>query len=179
MRDFADLESEPGLKKFCDSPLGTLYMVLDDRGVPTRMLRHFDTLVPAALTSAYASLVEHCRLWIEQRGDLARRVTLEPLLEVGRDFVARRFHVYLAATRAYVEWEDPPEVPEELGEMRGVFNRERSSSASAGDTLLQTVLARSLAEPTGKTYFDEVQQRFVIVEPKILPEDVRRWSEQG
>ena len=176
MRNFASLRNEPGLRKFSDSPLGTLYMLLDARGYPLAMLRHFDSLVPPSLVGAYAAMIELASQWIEARPELGSLVEVERLSEVGNDFVARRFHVYGPALNAYADVEDPPEIPDELAAMQTAFRAALSRSLEPHNRLIETVLVRSLLEPTGKTYFDEPRRRFVVVELKLHPEDLSRWS---
>src|SRR5207249_572651 len=92
------------------------------------------------------------------------------------DFVARPYHIYHGSMRAYVEWEDPPEPPEELEKMRGFFRGAIGEPAKPRDVIVETVLARTLLEPTGKTYFDEIKRRFIVVEPKLISDDVQHWA---
>ena len=45
------------------------------------------------------------------------------------------------------------------------------------DALLAGVVGRSLAEPNSKTYFNEREGRFVVVDPVLTVDDVRRWAD--
>lgn len=42
--------------------------------------------------------------------------------------------------------------------------------------ILKAVLARSLLEPSSKTYFNEDEERFIVVELKPTREEVERWA---
>jgi hypothetical protein len=181
MREFADIQRDLGLKKFLDSPLGTLYFVPFAPGAPRVIVRHFDSELPPTLVEPFADLVRAAQQWIEHRPELARLVRVEQPVEVGGDFVARKHHTYYTSTDAYVEWEDPPEPPEEFEQMRSAFRAAVGESADPKDAIIETVLARSLLEPTGKTYFgesdkNESEGQFIVVEPKLTREDVERWA---
>ncbi|MBD2767336.1 hypothetical protein IC235_05465 [Hymenobacter sp. BT664] len=176
MRKFADIQGEIGLQKFLDSPLGTLYFVPAAPGAPRVMVRHFDTDIPTTLVKPFADLVQAAQQWIGYHSELVRLVKVEQPIEVGRDFVARPHHTYYTSIRAYVEWEDPPEPPDELEQMRSSLRAVLGKSVEPRDIIIETVLARSLLEPTGKTFFDESEGQFIVVEPKLTREDVARWA---
>lgn len=181
MREFADIQHEPGLKRFSDSLLGTLYMILDDSQVPRVMVRHFDNELPPTLVEPFADFVHATQQWLERHLELARLVRVEQPSEVGRDFIARPFHVYYTSTSIYEDWDNPLESPEELEQMRSAFGAAIGKSADPQDVIIETVLARSLLEPTGKTYFgdsemDKSEGQFIVVEPKLTLEDVECWA---
>lgn len=176
MRDFVDIQQALGLKKFLGSPLGTLYFVPVAPDAPRLMVRHFDRELPVALVEPFAELMRTAQEWIERHPALSRLVRVEQPIEVGRDFIARTHHTYYTSTDAYVDWEDPPEPPEELEQMRSAFRAAVGRSADPRDAIIEAVLARSLLEPTGKTFFDEEEGRFIVVEPKPAREDLERWA---
>lgn len=176
MREFADIQQALGLKKFLGSPLGTLYFVPVAPNAPRLMVRHFDRDLPVALVGPFAELVRAVQQWIERHPALARLVRVEQPIEVGRDFIARKHHTYYTSTDAYVDWEDPPEPPEELKQMRSAFRAAVGQASEPQDTIIEAVLARSLLEPTGKTFFDEEDGLFIVVEPKPTREDLERWA---
>jgi hypothetical protein len=175
MREFTDLRNEPGLKKFLDSQLGTLYMMLDTRGFPQLIVRHFDRDLPPAWAKANYDFVQAMQQWVERHPELARLVKVEQPTEVGRDFISRPYHIYHTSTDAYTNWEDPPPPPEELEQMRTTFREAIGKSNRPGDAIIEKVLEKSLLQPTGKTYFDENEKQFVVVEPKFGRDDIERW----
>jgi hypothetical protein len=175
MRTFADIQQEPGFKKFLDSPLGTLYMILDDSGVPRIMVRHFDSVLPPSSVQAYADLVAAVRRWVEKHPQLASLVEVQPLIEIGRDFITRSYHIYYGSLNAYVDWEDPPEPPVELEQMHNLLRMEMGSAQTTREQIVETVVTQSLLEPTSKTYFDESKKKFIVLEPKVTKADVERW----
>jgi hypothetical protein len=175
MREFADIRHEPGLKKFFDSSLGTLYTISDISGVPKVMIRHFDGDIPISLVKPFADLVQAVQKWINRNPPLSQLVRIEQPIEVGCDFIARPFHIYYVSTDSYVYWEDQPEIPEELEKMRKYLREAIGKSLDPKDAIIEGVLKQSLLGPTGKTYFDEIEGKFVVVEPKITREDVENW----
>jgi hypothetical protein len=178
MREFVDIQQELGFRKFLDSPSGTLYMVLSDRGLPTKMVRHFDRDLAPTLVKPFADLVQALQQWIDRYPELAALVKIEQPIEVGRDFIARPFHIVHAPIDAYETWDDPPEAPEELDTMRRAFRAIIAQTNQPKDALIAAILSRSLLELTSKTYFNEGTEQFIVIEPKVASEDLQQWSEQ-
>jgi hypothetical protein len=176
MRKFIEIQQELGLKKFISHPLGTLYFVPFEPGSRDIMVRHFDGELTVDFVIPFANLVQATQQWIEHRPKLARLVKVEQPIEVGYDFIARPFHIYYTSTDAYVEWEDPPDPPEELEHMRTLFRKEIGKSNNPKDILIETVLVKSLLEPSYKTYFAESKGQFIVVEPKLTQEDIEQWN---
>jgi hypothetical protein len=176
MRNFSDLQNEPRLEKFLDSPFGTLYTISDASGIPKVMVRRFDSDLPAKLVKPFTELVQATQQWLEIHPELGRLVKVEQPIERGSDFVSRPYHIYYTSTDAYVDWEDSPEPPIELEQMRNAFLKAIGKSVGPRDALIEMVLTRSLLEPTGKTYFNESIGQFIVVEPKLTREDVERWA---
>ncbi|MGW4647993.1 hypothetical protein [Kitasatospora sp. NPDC004289] len=169
MRTFSELSDALGLRKFLFSPLGTLYFVPSAPGSPRVMVRRFDGLLPPALAAPYAGLITACADWVAARPSVAADVRVLLPLEVGTDFVARPHPVYHASTDSY----DPASPPAELAAMhRTVAAALEAPATGERDGVVTRVLARSLLEPTGRTYYDERERRFVVVEPKIEPSDL-------
>lgn len=178
MRDFSALEQELGLRHFLASPLGTLYYVPFAPGRPRVLVRRFDGELPATYVPAYADLVRSAQEWVAGQPELERLVRFEQPLEVGTDFVTRPHHTYYTAIDAYEDWANGPKPPPELAEMRQAL---RAALAATDQTdrrtaILGGVLARSLLEPTGKTYFHEGEGRFIVVDPVLTHADVTGWA---
>jgi hypothetical protein len=176
MRDFNAIHQELGLKKFCESPLGTLYFVPSRPGSQRVMVRRFDSELPASLANSYADFIQATQHWLERRTELSRLVRVLQPIEVGKDFVARPHLSYYTSTSTYVTSDDPPEIPEALEEMRNAFRAAIGTSADPREDIIEAVLARSLLEPSGKTVFFESEGRFVVVEPKPTREELERWA---
>jgi hypothetical protein len=176
MRTFDDIRREPGFKRFLGSRHGTLYTIDDATGYPRLMVRHFDRDLPPVLIKPYAELIQAVYQWVEARPELARLLSVERPIEVGVDFIARPFHVYYGSLEAYTEWEDPPEPPEELEQMRSAFRAAVGKSTDPRDAIVEEVLSRTLLGLTTKTYFRDNKHRFFMIEPKITREDVERWA---
>ena len=92
----------------------------------------------------------------------------------------RAYPVYLTGTDAYEFSDEAPVPPPELETMRHVVRDAlaASSSGSSGEreAIITRVVRRSLLEPTGRTYFNEADDLFIVVEPKITTADVREWA---
>lgn len=176
MREFSDLTQDPGLRKFLDSPLGTLHMVLDDRSVPVRLVRRFDAELSPSLVTPFVELVAATKQWVESHPDIASLVEVEKPNEVGRDFVSRPFHIYSESLMAYEEQDNALEPPQELALMRSRVRAAIRDSSDPETSAIEVVLARSLLQPTFKTYYVEAGSRFVVVEPKLTTDDVYRWG---
>ncbi|NEO15009.1 MULTISPECIES: hypothetical protein [unclassified Moorena] len=107
---------------------------------------------------------------------LADLVKVEQPIEVGTDFVARAHHSYHTSTSTYVDAEYPPKAPEQREQMCSILRGEMGQSNDPKDAIIEAILARSLLEPTGKTYFKDSERKFIIVEPKLTREDIERWA---
>ncbi|NJK65034.1 MAG: hypothetical protein HC921_22070 [Synechococcaceae cyanobacterium SM2_3_1] len=176
MRKFIDIQQELELKEFLNSVPGTLYCSPSAPMSLKMMVRYFDNDFLITLVKPFADIVRAIQQWIEQRPELARLVTVEQPIEVGYDFIARRFHIYGTSTRSYLDWDNPPKPPEELEQMRTIFRREIGNSTNPKNILIETVLAKSLLEPTSKTYFARSKGQFIVIEPKITCEDIKQWN---
>lgn len=182
MRDFDEIRSALGLRTFLASPAGTLYFDPEAQTADRVLVRHFDATVPPELTRAYADLVEAVADWVQANPGVSRYVRVQRPLEVGRDFVARQHLVYYYSTASYDDLDAPPPPPQ-LDRMRAAVLE--SLSAPGADrrggrpAVVERVVTASLLEPTGRTYFDEVDDLFVVVEPKITSVDVRDWVDAG
>src|SRR5918996_4746979 len=146
MRTFEELRRDPRAMKFLDSPLGTLYVLSDDVGNPELMIRYFDALLTPSYVTPFADLIRDAEEWITQNPELAGLVRIEQPVEVGTDFVARPYHVYYTSTRTYTGWDNPPEPPPELAEMRLIAGEALSSLTNGRQGILRQVLTRSLLE---------------------------------
>jgi hypothetical protein len=177
MRDFRAIQQSVPLTDFLDSRLGTLYLAKLTPGADWAVIRHLDRELPPSRTAALADLIGATQRWIDQRPELARWIWVQQPVEVGRDFIVRPHHVYTTSLESYESDEDPPETPPELEQMRSVLRTAMGRPASAGDAIVEAILARSLLEPSGKTYLGE--ETFVVVDPKVTPEDVEAWFALG
>ncbi|WP_133510439.1 hypothetical protein [Candidatus Thiosymbion oneisti] len=181
MRTFREIAEELGLIEFLPSRCGTLYAVPIVKGSPLVMVRHFDNELPPAAVVPYVDLIRACKRWIGQYPELVRLVRIEEPFEVGRDFYARTFHSYYTSLNSYTDT-DPEEgvdPPPELTEMRLYLRGALASRPDQQEGVVEKILRRSLLEPSSKTVFSEDIEQFIVVEPRIEPEDVRTWAKQS
>ena len=178
MRNFNEIQKELELKKFLDSPLGTLYFVPYALGKPRIIVRYFDGELPPYMTGTFASLTKATQEWLDEHTYVGRFVRIAQPIEIGADFIAREHFTYYTSTESYVDYGDelPAESPVELMEMRDVFRNEYKRDSDEKESIVKDVLARSLLEPTGKTYFREDERRFIIVELKPTKFELERWQ---
>ena len=175
MRKFNEIQQELGLKEFLLTSLGTLYYIPSAPGTPRVRVRYFDSDPLIVLVKPFVDIVQATQEWIEHRPKLASLVKVEQPIEVGYDFIARLHHIYCTSTETYVNWDNPPEPPEELEQMRTIFRKEIGKSNNPKDILIETVLAKSLLEPSYKTYFAERKGQFIVVELELTPEYIQQW----
>ncbi|NPD23120.1 DUF4604 domain-containing protein [Corallococcus exiguus] len=176
MRDFATLHRELKLKPFLESPLGALYLSREVPGASRLVVRHFDGSLPSTMVGPFVAMLHSTQQWLERNPELERLVSIEQPVEVGSDFVARKHHIYGVNLSSYTEWDEPPAPPPQLARMQKAFRGSRGKSTDPRDTLLEKVLARSLLEATAKTYFDDDEERFIVVDLKPTADEVKRWA---
>jgi hypothetical protein len=174
VRTFDDIQSELKLVNYVGSSAGNLYIVPVAPGAPRIVVRHFDRDLSPAFVPSYTDMLQAAGAWIERDPALARLVRVEQPVEVGRDFIARRHHLGTPIS-AYADEEDPPEPPEEMTTLKTLFSKRLAETSSPRDRLIAQVLARSILEPTAKTFFSERENRFVIADLKPTREELERW----
>jgi len=178
MRSFAEISHTAGLQKFLESSSGTLYFDAE-RPALTMIVRHFDRDLPPAVVRPFAEMNAAAQRWLAAHPEVARYVRLEPPIEIGEDFVARPHHVYYQSLRSYDEpdEDDPVEPPDELAPMRQAVRAALGHPASEREQIVETVLARSLLGPTGKTYIGD--DRFIVVELSPTRAELERFAMAG
>jgi hypothetical protein len=178
MREFADIERDLHLIKFTGSRNGTLYCVPVAPRAPRLIVRRFDQELPPSLVTTYARLIADAAAWIVADPELAKLVRIEQPTEIGSDYIARR-HVNatsLAAFLAIDPEEDPPEAPPELSRMQARFHERTKLVSNAREALLASILARSILEPSQKTFYDFEAEQFLIADPAPTRDDLERWT---
>lgn len=178
MRQFDEISQQLGLKRFLDSPSGTLYYIprpaSDDAAT---MVRRFDGTLPPSSIPAYVDLARAAQAWLDRHPALAACIRVEQPFEAGADFVARRHHYYYVALSSYDPDDDEaPPPPDELLALRAAFADARGRSTDARDGLVGDVLSRSILAATGKTFFEGAEHRFVIVELAPTADELARWT---
>jgi hypothetical protein len=177
MRTFSELATVYNLREFLASPNGTLYFnpgahVSSETSL---VVRRFNCDLPTDLVQAYAHLTLAAQQWLDSHPDIAALVRIEQPLEIGRDFIARRHHVYQTSIRSYDDI-DGPLPPSELWELQERFCRNARNTITRPDHLIIIALARSILEPSGKTFFDDSEERFIIVDLKLEKEELEWWA---
>lgn len=179
VRHFEDIARQLELKRFLGSPSGTLYFIPHPASdADATMVRYFDGALPPSSIPAYVDLARAAQAWIERHPAIAARVRVDPPIEVGVDFVARRHHYYHVSLSSYDDPEDDASLPtpDELRELRAAFSAARGQSTDERDRLIEEVLARSILTATGKTFFEPAEDRFVIVELAPTGDELTRWA---
>jgi hypothetical protein len=176
MRTFSELATAYNLREFLASPNGTLYF--NPRAYispePPLVVRRFNSNLPANLVQPYAHFTQASQRWIDDC-NIGVLVRIDQPLEIGQDFIARKHHAYQTSTRSYADWEGPPP-PAELWELRERFCRNARNTFTQSDRLITIVLARNILEPSGKTFFDDSEGRFIIVDLKLEKEELEWWA---
>jgi hypothetical protein len=175
MRTFDEIRRELKLQKFVGSSGGDLFSVPVAPGAPRLLVRHFNRNLPIASIPTYAALLEDAQAWIERDAELARVVRVDQPTEVGQDFIARPHRIGTSLS-GYFDDEDPAEPPEELTAMQSRFRVRMAEARDPKDTLLATILARSILEPSGKTFYSFPEERFIIGDLKPTKEELERYA---
>jgi len=177
MRTFHQVEAELDLKRWLRAHIGQFHLPRSKTG--TRLLyRHFDTEDIADLVQPYVEIVDAVARWVRDHPDVAELVDVQPLTEVGQDYVARPYHVYLYALHSY---DDPEEydvvdvIPEELGPMRDRVRNHLVDDLTGRDAIVQQVVVDSLLGPSPATIMTHTT--WLIVSPRVTADQLRRWAE--
>lgn len=176
MRQFSDIEDTLKLVKLVSSRLGTVYSTPFTTKEEFFIVRRFDSELSPLMIWHYADLIRAVHDWVERRPELSKCVRVELPLEIGSDFVLRKHHVYIRSLDSFT-WEPPwaPEPDEELEQMQRAANAALGHAQDAREQIIEGIVRRSLLEPSAKTYEDDTG--FVVVEPIMTVEDVKRWAE--
>ena len=176
MRNFEKIKSELNLKKFLESDLGTLYFIPYSPGSKRIIVRHFNHDNASKNFAAYLELMKAIKEWLKLFPGIDELVRVEQPLEIGTDFISRPHHTYMTSLISYDTDEDPPDPPEELFKMREAMRNIVGKSKKQKDKIIEDVMIRSILKSTAKTYFNGNEGKFIIVEPKFLPEDLENWA---
>ncbi|HUQ01165.1 MAG TPA: hypothetical protein VM261_01660 [Kofleriaceae bacterium] len=177
MRNFNAIQQSLELAPFLESANGDLYIRREADG-DRFLVRRFNRALAPSLTLAYARLLAEAQTWIERDSSLASLVRIEQPIEIGEDFLMRRFvgATSLASFLNEDADDDPPEAPDELVPMQSLFRQLGARAVSAQDILLVTVLARSLCEPTYKTIYSFHEERFVVLDLKPTVNELEQFK---
>lgn len=178
MRKFSELKDELGLRLIVDGRRYSKYASAP--GQRRISVRRFEDEVDAVMTASYVTLLNALEAWIVQHPALARLVRVDLPVETGADFVAFRKHVYTTSLDSYDDPEQSDlEIPDELAELRRqtvlAMSQGAGRCSQAEFQIIRAVLHRSLLGPCSGTYLLDSEQRFVIAEPAISPEDIAAW----
>lgn len=177
MNSFDEIKKQKELTAGLISEFGKFYL---EKGVSRDQLiviKHFDNEYVLQFLPIYVELHNAIINWIDVSEKAKEYVYMPPLLEVGVDYLIRRFYVYYVSIRNYFDKEEDGyiEPPELFGEMRNAVSQELKE-VSGREGVIQRILRKSLLEPTGKTIFGYRINKFIIVEPKISVEDLNDWK---
>jgi hypothetical protein len=180
MLSFADIQQSRGLKRFISSALGTLYRTPTNQP-PIQVVRHFDSELSPAMIPVYVDVIRAIGEWVAQHPMVSRWIQVNQPLEVGLDYVMRGWEIYYYSLNTYdtpaAEDEDQIPIPDEVESMRRVV-RDALSMATDDERsrILTAIIERSLLGPSGKTYLAQDDGPFVVVEPKVTADEIRRWA---
>lgn len=174
MRTFQDLLNTYPLKKFLDSPKGTLYFIpLQEEG-PSIIVRHFDQDWSPNLIPAFTSIVQECQAWIAMDPVLNLLVRAEQIIEKGQDFVSRTHHYYHVSLDNY----DAGKVdsPPALKIVRNRIRQKEKNPVGDKGAFIQRVMNNTLLQANSKVFWEDEEERFVIVEPSIKKDWLEQWT---
>ena len=179
MRDFSELQRVLPLRRIVAGRHYSRYVSVPVPGRPTLAVERFEGEIAASLLPKYVALLHGLQAWLDARPELARWVRVEQPSEIGPDYVVRPHHVYIVSTASYDNPELGVETPPEYEPMREATLRALRSGP--GDLpqqrfeVVARVLTRSLLEPSYFTYFNDGEDRFIVVVPSFEEQDLRQW----
>lgn len=186
MKTFEERKKELILKIFFDSEFGTMYHTEDVLSEKDVIIRHFDREVSPEFIPLYVQLYKEVQNWIESKPSIEEFVFMPNLVEIGKDYLIRPFHVYLKNNSRYIDDYEPiappanyygminnisyelsNELPEDYDEENYIYNEEN---------IIHRIVRKSLLECTAKTFYEDSLEKFIIVEPKISLTDLEEWK---
>lgn len=174
---FSNLSKRMSLEEYLDGSLCTLYVSPSDPQEPEYLVRHFDQQLGPNDVQPFVDIIAEVGKWVDERSELSSMVRIEAPIEVGNDYIIRRFHTYTTPVYAYQEWEIPPRAPMELERMYSILANLTGNPKNIKEEVTERVLTNSLVgSETGKTYFHDYARCFIVVEPRITLEDIREWN---
>jgi hypothetical protein len=183
MKNFEELNKTEVLYRMLSSEFGTLYSHLDIQGNIDKIIRFLDGEFTPELLPVYVQLYEAILEYIDEHHKIKKHVFMPQLLEVGTDYIIRPFYSYHVSTRRYFDPDEPLEPYAEYYEMIRAFSDEMMDQSSEEDitdpnkrSIIKRILRKSLIQPRGKTFFKDYLNKYVIVEPAISIEDIKKWK---
>jgi hypothetical protein len=180
MKTFEELKNKMTLKPRAgdECELGTMYFEPDATRDKMIIIRHLDNKLTVELLPVYVHLYHSIQQWISNNPEVNQYVFMPNLLEVGKDYFIRQYHVYGTSIRRYINHKEPIEPPDEFEDMVRVVSRELQAVPEK-EKIIARILRRSLLEPTSKTFFtSRYMKKFVIVEPKVTIADIEQWKQE-
>lgn len=182
MKNFEELNKTEVLDRMLSSEFGTLYSHLDIQGNIDKIIRFLDGELTPELLPVYVQLYNAVLEYIDDH-KIKEHVFMPQLLEVGTDYIIRPFYSYHVSTRRYFDPDEPLEPYTEYYEMIRAFSEEMTNEFSEEDitdpdkqSIIKRILRKSLIQPRGKTFFEDYLKKYVIVEPAISIEDIKKWK---
>ena len=171
---FETLKKEKEIVLMALSELDTKYIIPGLPRLEKVVIRHFNKpeLIPV-FVELYTAILDYIR----EDNILNQYVSMPELIEIGEDYIIRRFYVYITSISNYMDKEDEDyvEPPELFEEMREAISH-KLDEASGKEVIIKQILRKSLLEPTGKTICNNRINKFIIVEPKISIKNLLDWQ---
>jgi hypothetical protein len=174
MQKFSDIEKKFQLRIFSRSRRGYLYVFKPDLQ-DYMVIRHFNGELRPNFTQVFAEIVENVNHWVVSHKLLHEYVEVEVVREIGEDFIILPYHKSYSTLSAIEQW-DEELIPKELESMRKILRSKIGNPRNEKEKIIVEILVRSLLEPSGKTWFNEGLNKFIISEPRITQEHLEKWS---
>jgi hypothetical protein len=174
MQKFSDMEKKYQLKIYLRSRRGYLY-VFRHPSYGKVVIWHFNGELKSTFAQVIAEIVEKVYQWVISHKLVRDYVEVEPLKEVGEDYIILPFHKSYSTLSAIEEW-DEELIPDELEIMQNILKNELGNPKNEKERIIEDILIKSLLEPSSKTWFYEGLNKFIISEPIITREHLEKWS---
>jgi hypothetical protein len=179
MKTFEELKNEIKIKRSAgdECEFGTMYFEPNVPRDKETIIRHLDNKLTVEMLPVYVDLYNSILAWLEAHPDINHYVFMPNLIEVGKDYFIRPYHVYSVSIRSFLDEEEPVEPLDEYHEMVQVVSKELGPSTT-NEGVIARILRKSLLGSTSKTFFEDDINKFIIVEPKVTIEDIEQWKRE-
>jgi hypothetical protein len=173
MNTFKDYANSHELLSLLKGRKGFLYYhdVADGK---TMMVRHFNGNISPEYIPAFVDLTQVVNDWLVQHPDISEKITLQPIIEWGENYVVREFQTYQASLSRIKE-SNTMKKPESLGPLRQRI-RELFETETIPE-VVKNVITKSVLQAASKTIYDWRYDNYLILELSVNEEDLREWKE--
>ncbi len=176
MIEFKEYSKRKKLIKFSDHKLGTLFFTSYNPGETQILVRKFDRELSPDYVHSFVDCFKQCKRFIDFDQILSNLITHEEILEVGNDFVVRKYSGISTPIQSYYDEYEPIPAPPQWGKVKLRFEELNKLQYNYKDQKIIKILYASLVKENFTSYFHDDLEKFIITEPNFLIEDIINWN---